>query len=330
MHLTPRAALSVLTVLAAHAAPALADDDDNCRRNARPTISFVEFQSPNLIINSSGQVVPNGLLTVKGKLQIPADCRRAHERNSPRPGLPAVLILHGSSGVDARGDFHAESLHAAGIATLEIDMWEARGVSNGASRPALPALTYPDAFSALRFLGTQAGIDAQRVGVLGFSWGGVIAMASASNNVASAVGGTLRFKAHVAHYPVCYAYNNPNIPYSAFGATAGNPLTGAPVLIQIGTQDDYDRATTADNGAQRCINLKASLTAAEQRNIDVVTYDGAYHAWDKLQVSFKPYDPFGHLGADRFNAAARIDIRPDVAKAHEARQRLVRFFERKL
>ena len=40
-----------------------------------------------------------------------------------------MLILHGSAGVDSRGDFYARALNAAGIATLEIDYWEARGGS---------------------------------------------------------------------------------------------------------------------------------------------------------------------------------------------------------
>jgi hypothetical protein len=69
---------------------------------------------------------------------------------------PAVLICHGSDGVDARGSFHAEALNAAGIATFEIDMWAARGVARGAlARPRSPTETLPDAFAALRFLAEQ-------------------------------------------------------------------------------------------------------------------------------------------------------------------------------
>src|SRR5262245_48787799 len=37
--------------------------------------------------------------------------------------VPAVVILHGSSGIDGRGEFHAEALNAAGIATLEVLMF---------------------------------------------------------------------------------------------------------------------------------------------------------------------------------------------------------------
>ena len=61
-------------------------------------------------------------------------------------------------------------------------------------------------------------------------------------------GGGRRFKAHVAHYPVCYAYNAvfPTLPPPAQFGTQFLNLTGAPVLIQVGSSDDYD------NGAGRC------------------------------------------------------------------------------
>ena len=65
------------------------------------------------------------------------------------------MIFHGSSGIDARGDFYEASLNAAGVATLQIDMWEARGVTGGATRPAAPILTEPGAFPALAFLAAQ-------------------------------------------------------------------------------------------------------------------------------------------------------------------------------
>jgi len=56
---------------------------------------------------------PTTDLTIPGTLLMP-----------PASGLvPAVVIAHGSAAVDGRGDYHAEALNRAGIATLEIDMW---------------------------------------------------------------------------------------------------------------------------------------------------------------------------------------------------------------
>ncbi|MDR3507985.1 MAG: hypothetical protein P4L64_08830, partial [Caulobacteraceae bacterium] len=91
-------------------------------------------------------------LTVAGKLAVPEGAGAGE--------TPAVLICHGSNGVDGRGEFHAAALNAAGIATLEIDMWAARGTGRGATaRPRSPLETLPDAFGGLRCLAAQPEID---------------------------------------------------------------------------------------------------------------------------------------------------------------------------
>jgi dienelactone hydrolase len=108
-----------------------------------------------------------------------------------------VLIVHGSAGIDSRGDFYEAALNEAGIATLQIDMWQARGYNAPGQRPAAIYLTYPDAFSALRFLSQQPNIDASRIGVLGFSWGGLVSMGAAERLYSSTYGNGLTFKAHV-------------------------------------------------------------------------------------------------------------------------------------
>jgi dienelactone hydrolase len=280
-------------------------------RDCRPLISFVEVDSFD--------VVAGAPLKVKGKLTVPAERHRG-ACAAPRHDVPAVVILHGTAGVDFRGNFYAEALTDTGFATLEIDMWEARGVTDISGRPPLPAYTYPDAFAALAFLSAYPGIDPQRIGVLGFSWGGVMSVATATENVVGMFGGgVLRFKAHVAHYPICYAYNNPYIPNSQFGSHAGNALTGAPIMIQIGDQDDYDMS------AEPCQALQASLIASERALMRVVTYEGATHAWDALLVPAVWADPSSHLGL-----GGPVRHEPNVDAAYDARGRVVAFFRHHL
>lgn len=85
--------------------------------------------------------------------------------------LPAVIILHSSSGIDSTGRFYARALNNAGIATLELDLWGARGLQGGsANRPATPQETLPDVFAALHYLLQQPNINAEKIGVIGFSW----------------------------------------------------------------------------------------------------------------------------------------------------------------
>jgi dienelactone hydrolase len=289
-------------------------------------ISFVQFQSPDL-------TKPQGtMLMLQGKLSVPAGGadRAGQEGRHGNRKLPAVLILHGSAGVDARGDFYEAALNKAGFATLQIDMWQARSYSAAGQRPAAIYLTYPDAFSALAFLSQQTRIDAARIGVLGFSWGGLVSMGAAERLYAGTYGGGLSFKAHVAHYPVCYGWNNSAL-FAKLGVTPAQfgvqwiNLTGAPVLIQVGTKDGYD------NGSAACTALAASVNPGNGGVVSVNAYPDATHAWDRLMVPTVVYDPFADQGS-YFSTGTlpAVPFTPDVDQARESRARVVRFFERNL
>lgn len=291
--------------------------------NKKAIISFVEMQSIDL---SKQPPVP---LTIKGKLKLPVNSSSQQSYFTPAKKAPAVVILHGSSGIDSRGDFYARALNAAGVATLEIDMWEARGVTGGGDRPPLPIYTYPDAFAALAFLSQHSAINPDRIGVLGFSWGGVIALASAEKLYAKQFGQGRRFAAHVAHYPVCYGYNNPAIPPLNPPAQRGTQflhLTGSPVLIQIGTKDDYD------NGSNNCKALVDDLpNPLERQLVEVVAYEGAFHAWDRLEVPITVLDPFGDEGSlFSTGIVPKVRLVPDVEKAYASRMKALQFFLRNL
>lgn len=295
-----------------------------CADGALPQISFVQFQSPNIA------TTPVSQLTMKAKLSLPVNFNPNNPCFNSARKLPAVLILHGSAGVDSRGDFYEAALNAAGIATLQIDMWEARGVTGLSNRPQLPIFTYPDAFSALAFLSAQPSIDADRIGVLGFSWGGVVSLAASEQLYAGLFGGGRKFSAHVANYPVCYGANNTALvaPFGLSPARAGTQLlnlTGAPVLIQIGSNDDYD------NGTAHCLALAQSLNPTNNNVVEVAQYQGAYHAWDRIMIPVTALDPFANEGS--YFATGQlptVEIVPDVVKAYASRDRVVRFFGRNL
>lgn len=296
--------------------------EPDCGNTALPRITFVQFTSPNIATSPPSQ------LTIKGKLSLPQ--QRDHHKGCTRANgrkLPAVVILHGSAGIDSRGDFHEAALNAAGIATLQIDMWEARGVGGATGRPSAPILTLPDAFAALAYLAERPEIDAARIGVLGFSWGGVNSMGTAEQSYTTMFGGGRQFKAHVAHYPVCYAYNAviPGVPPPAQMGTRFLTLTGAPVLIQVGSLDGYD------NGAGHCRALAQAVNPSNGNAVEVVEVSGAYHAFDRLMVPIVVNDPFGNEGSFfTTNSVPQVTLAPDVAQADAAREWVVRFFRRNL
>jgi dienelactone hydrolase len=240
-------------------------------------------------------------LTVAGKLALPLD-----DDAPARKSLSAVLICHGSDGVDGRGEFYAPALHEAGIATLEIDMWAARGTARGpAARPGSPIETLPDAFGAFRFLADQPEIDSRRIGIMGFSWGGVVTLLSAVARHADPLRGECpRFAAHAANYPVCWLYGRtPEMKLTG--------LTGAPVLVQTGDIDTYDDPDAGEK-------LIASLAPADARHVRLRTHLGAGHGFDRDLPAKTIVDPAAHNGAGgevvmAFNPGAALAARAEIA-----------------
>ena len=221
--------------------------------------------------------------------------------------VPAVIILHSSGGVDSTGAFYAKKLNQEGIATLELDMWAARGLLGGTvERPASVQETIPDAFAALAYLAEKPEIDEDKIAVMGFSWGGVISMLTATNQYSPMNTSNYQFAAHIAHYPVCWAYNRlPGFEFS--------DLTGAPVLIQAAGRDDYDLPTSCNE----------VLTALPEQDSDYVSlnfYSRAYHAWDRLEPTLVVEDVFANLGQ-----GGSVTLSPNPFYAYQSRYKAVRF-----
>lgn len=178
--------------------------------------------------------------------------------------LPAMIIAHGSGGIlPGREDAWAARLNALGIATFVIDSFTPRGLqstSRDQSRLSTMA-NLADALAALRLLATHPRIDPTRIGVMGFSRGGQVALYSALEPLRQGmIDGDLRFAAHVALYPSC------SIPYRS------ERLSDAPILMLLGGADDYTPAAACRD--------YAAWFVAKGVPTKVIAYDGAYHDFD--------------------------------------------------
>lgn len=270
-------------------------------------MSEVEIRpQPRLYYIAFPSVDAGSPLTLAAQLRIPP----------VEPPMPAVVIVHGSAGVDSRGIRYAQALNDAGIASFEIDMWSPRlllGGSDERGRPAAVVETLPDAFGALVYLASRPEIDIDRVGIMGFSWGGIVSMLTAVQRQRDHFLGDrpLRFAAHAPFYPVCWTFGE--VPDHSLEG-----LTGAPILIQTGADDDYDEPDS-------CPRLVASLPPAAQELIEVVVYPEATHAFDRLEPAFIGLDPYSHLGR-----GGEVRMAPNPAAAEAARSRTVAFFRRTL
>jgi len=188
------------------------------------------------------------------------------------PGkLPAILVLHSRAGIDGTGVFYAEALNRVGIATLEIQMFQGAAQMPRDSRENLP-----HAFGGLKFLAENPVIDADRIGIMGFSRGGGLALMTATYAyVDMYTQGKLRFAAHLSLYPACVAHQRvAEGKWMGFEKGVYEKWTGKPVHILAGEQDDYDV------DADACQRFIQALPTQARSNFGVTVYPGATHGWE--------------------------------------------------
>lgn len=199
---------------------------------------------------------------VSGKLQKPA---------IPTAKMPAVVILHGSGGIDGRGAFYAETLNKTGFVTLEIFMF-APGARNREGHES----TLTHAYGALNYLASRSDINPNAIGAMGFSWGGNMALKLASKKIATAFAastGKARFAALASFYPLCWQHSQAatNTSHASYGAYT--EFTDAPVMLFAGGKDDYG---TPDE-CQKFVDTVASVA---KELIKFQFYPDATHGWD--------------------------------------------------
>jgi dienelactone hydrolase len=258
---------------------------------------------------------PGEPVTIPGTLV--ADCCLVTEV-SARFGRPAsstdktaaVLILHGSGGVDGRGAFYAKALQEASIATLEITMFQAGG------RPQRLMESMPYAAAALKWLAVQPNVDSRRLGVMGFSWGGAMSMLMSSELLQERLGKDVpKPAAFASFYPLCsyWVVDLVNPAHDFYNVHAR--MSAAPMLIYVGTQDDYEE------GERPCDALIAMWPAAAREHTTVRYVEGATHAFDWQKAAFKFYDQYVHAGR-----GGTASIIPSPKDAADARTAVVKFF----
>lgn len=188
---------------------------------------------------------------------------RSYSRERPSP---AVVMLHGAGGVlGARELTYGPQFAAMGIAALVVETYAARRDRATTFTERLIEITeamfLADAFAALDWLGQEPAIDSGRVALMGFSYGGMVALLAAFEQVARAFAPNgRRFAAHIAFYGPCIA------------RFRDRRATGAPVLMLYGTADEIV-------DPKRCAEVMRDLESGGA-SVRTIAYPGAYHQWD--------------------------------------------------
>lgn len=178
---------------------------------------------------------------------------------------PAVVIVHGSAGPRAEREGRwAGEFNKIGYASFVLDSFGPRGVrSTGRNQAQVRGRQMiGDAFAGLRVLARHPRIDPSRIGIVGFSKGGGVAVSTSAAQYHRRFfrDGTPRFAFHIAFYPPC------NFQFETIRPT------GAPLLVLIGGSDDYV-------GVASCRRYVGRMRAAGM-NASLIVYPGAHHAFD--------------------------------------------------
>jgi dienelactone hydrolase len=221
--------------------------------------------------------------------------------------FPAVVQLHGCAGLEPQSYRWAQWLAERGYVSLVVDSYGPRGVKGDCrTGPDEPPITarFDDAMGALRYLQAQPFVRADRVAAIGWSQGGVYAMAiingpslerAKQRGVAMPTGG---FAAAIAFYPGgCESLIDERVI--------------RPLLVLIGGADDWTPAATCQR--------MADAMALRGADVSIVVYPGAYHYFDvegreltvlaEVENELKP----GGFGATvSYQAAAAADARRQV------------------
>ena len=246
---------------------------------------------------------------VVGELRLP--------RSQTGP-LAAVVIVNSSPGFDGRGAFYADALNRAGIGTLEIDMFQGRGL------PASLGHNLPHVYQTLDYLSRHSRVDARRIGIMGFSWGGNVSVLASSDELARKYSrGSQRFAAHAGLYPACskhYALvTDKPWKWSGLEPTVYRRITGSPVLILAAGNNDYD-----SRDPEVCARFIAALPPEVRRHFSLTVYPDATFGWDS-RFSSATYDTNAKEGKGGI-----VEIIANAELAAQSQQSVVAYFTRHL
>ncbi len=247
-------------------------------------------------------------MTGKGTLVLPSGA------SSENP-VPAMIILHGSGGIKEGREFTYADLFAKnGIASFVVDYYEPRGVTADTPYVMKTMITtevdiMSDAYSALKRLAAHPAIDNTRIGVTGYSYGGMATRYVLDDRLKSIMAPEIPpFALHMDIYGPCH---------QTLGHTG---TTGAPYLAIFGDKDNSVYPPTC-----REVHNQVEVGGS---SVETHIMPGAGHAWENTEprkmfdgayvrgcsFSFDPKD--GTFLVD--GKAGRFQPTPDMTREQRA------------
>jgi dienelactone hydrolase len=209
--------------------------------------------------------------------------------------VPAVILMHGCAGLPHRAiDGWKPLLREWGYATFVVDSFGSRGYREVCTNGAVSSIQrVPDAYGALAILSTHPRIDPDRIVLMGFSHGGLVANAAATDWARKfAHEPEHRFRAIFSFYPSCV------------GRVESRLRLVVPLRIHTGEKDDWTPAAP-------CVENMARYRA-DGGDVVVTVYPDAPHGFDAVGAALT-YMPNVLNGSACRVVLTSIDEAPNAA-----------------
>ena len=195
--------------------------------------------------------------------------------------FPAVVLLHGCNGLSASYRSWARQFVRWGYVALLVDSFRPRGLKHGVCRLRFrkwvsKQLRAKDAYLGLKYLTTLSFVDVKRIGVMGWSNGGVATLAAVNKYISewTVEDAGANFSAAIAFYPECgIRYGGWSVTRRDRGgrvgpvvSTSGRFETLAPLLILIGDKDDWTPAKYCRQMLEKSKGQDISLKVYRKRS----------------------------------------------------------------
>lgn len=181
---------------------------------------------------------------------------------------PAAVLLHGCGGIGQNHLRMAERLQQLGYAALLPDSFGARRISDACTRnwptPADAEQRAHDIDAAVDWLAGRREIAADRIAVIGYSYGGGVLLMRALESRTPP-----RWRAAIAVYPDCALADRGHVPV----------VLRRPMLWALAELDDW-------TPVWQCTALLERL-GADRAQIEVQQYAGAHHSFDAVGLSVR-------------------------------------------